>query len=110
MTYVRFRHNDHTEKILLENEHRRSIFFANFNPITGEGSVGKRVKLSIPDFPIQIQYLPEEMMDEPFVKALQKAGSVERLIKDVLDTTIPSSRSPRSRLMLRRCIQGQSSP
>lgn len=88
MTYVRFRHNDHTEKILLENEHRRSIFFAHFNPITGEGSVGKRVKLSIPDFPIQIQYLPEEMMVEPFVKALQKAGSVERLIKDGLDVPV----------------------
>lgn len=70
--------------ILRENERRRSILFATFNPITGEGSVGKRVAFHIPDYPIPTQYLPIEMMDEPFVKAIAKAGSIDKLIRQTL--------------------------
>lgn len=72
------------ESILLENERRRAEIYAPFNPITGEGSVGERVAFTISDFPIETQWLPVEMMDEPFVRSLQEAGSVERLIGDVL--------------------------
>lgn len=68
--------------LLEENERRRSIVYALFNPVTGEGSVGERTELYIKDFPIQKQYVPTEMMDEPFVKRLVKAGGVENLIKD----------------------------
>lgn len=68
--------------LLEENERRRSIVYALFNPVTGEGSVGERTALYIKDFPLQKQYVPTEMMDEPFVKRLVKAGGVENLIKD----------------------------
>ena len=71
-------------KILQENERRRAIVFAPFNPITGEGSIGQRVAFTVSDYPIPTQYLPVEMMDEPFVKSLSKAGSVEALIRDAL--------------------------
>lgn len=71
-------------KILQENERRRAIVFAPFNPVTGEGSIGQRVAFTISDYPISTQYLPVEMMDEPFVKSLSKAGSVEAFIRDVL--------------------------
>lgn len=70
--------------MLKENDRRRGILFGTFNPITGEGSVGERVAYNIPDFPIPIQYLPVEMMDEPFVKELQEAGSVHALVKKVI--------------------------
>lgn len=76
------------EAIIQENERRRSEVFAPFNPITGEGSIGQRVSFTIPDYPISTQYLPIEMMDEPFVKSLQKAGSVESLIRDVLQLPV----------------------
>lgn len=68
--------------LLEENERRRSIVYALFNPVTGEGSVGERTALYIKDFPLQKQYVPTEMMDEPFVKRLVKAGGIENLIKD----------------------------
>lgn len=68
--------------LLEENERRRSIVYALFNPVTGEGGVGERTALYIKDFPLQKQYVPTEMMDEPFVKRLVKAGGVENLIKD----------------------------
>lgn len=71
-------------KILQENERRRAIVFAPFNPITGEGSIGQRVAFTISDYPIPTQYLPVEMMDEPFVKSLSNAGSVDVFIRDAL--------------------------
>lgn len=71
-------------KILQEYERRRAIVFAPFNPITGEGSIGQRVAFTVSDYPIPTQYLPVEMMDEPFVKSLSKAGSVDAFIRDAL--------------------------
>ena len=71
-------------KILQENERRRAIVFAPFNPITGEGSIGQRARFTVSDYPIPTQYLPVEMMDEPFVKSLSKAGSVDAFIRDAL--------------------------
>lgn len=71
-------------KILQENERRRAIVFAPFNPITGEGSIGQRVAFTVSDYPIPTQYLPVEMMDEPFIKSLSKAGSVDAFIRDAL--------------------------
>lgn len=71
-------------KILQENERRRAIVFAPFNPITGEGSIGQRVAFTVSDYPIPTQYLPVEMVDEPFVKKLSKAGSVDAFIRDAL--------------------------
>ena len=76
--------NDIINDILKENKRRREDMFAPFNPITGEGSIGERTAFSIPDYPIPEQLLPVEMMDEPLVKALEKAGTVQELIKTEL--------------------------
>lgn len=70
--------------ILRENERRRGVVYAPFNPVTGEGSIGERVAFTVSDYPIPTQYVPVEMMDEPFVKKLSKAGSVDALIRDAL--------------------------
>ena len=76
--------NDIINDILKENKRRREDMFAPFNPITGEGSIGERTTFSTPDYPIPEQLLPVEMMDEPLVKALEKAGTVQELIKTEL--------------------------
>lgn len=75
---------DPIKAILKENDLRLKAINAPFNPVTGEGSIGQRRVYNIPDFPIPTQYLPVEMMDEPFVKKLKKAGTVERFIQDYL--------------------------
>lgn len=72
------------DNILQENERRNKVLFAPFNPITGENSIGERVALDIPDFPIPHQLIPAEMTRHPFVKAFKKYGSVERLITESL--------------------------
>lgn len=72
-------------KILAENDRRNEIMFAKFDPITGEGSIGERVQVSIDDFAIPVQWLPAEMMDIPFVKKLVDAGSIDNFLSTVLE-------------------------
>lgn len=80
-----------------ENERRRAKVNTPFNPITGEGSCGERVAFTVCDYPIRTQYLPTEMMEEPFVKMLAKAGSVERLISEEL--RMPISEEAREKVV-----------
>lgn len=71
--------------IIKENGKRNAAIYAKFNPITGEGSVGKRKKVEISDFPLRFQWLPSEMLHVPLVKKLIKAGSVSRFLTDCLN-------------------------
>lgn len=69
--------SDAIAKILSENSNRNATNNAKFNPITGEGSIGNRVEVRIPDYPIPVQYLPEQMLKIPLVKQIIKAGSIK---------------------------------
>jgi len=73
------------QNILKENVRRRDVLFGTFNPVSGEGSIGERVEYTIPDFPIVTQYLPVEMLGEPFVVRLREAGSVRAFIKQHIE-------------------------
>lgn len=55
------------QSVLAENERRMADLSDNFNPLTGYRSVGERRKVIIPDFPIRVQYLPVEMLRDPFI-------------------------------------------
>lgn len=70
--------------LLAENDRRNEIMFAKFDPVTGEGAIGKRVRVSIADFAIPVQWLPVEMMDIPLVKKLVKAGSIDKFLSSVM--------------------------
>lgn len=69
------------DNILQENQRRLVENNRPFNPLTGEGSVGERFELSLPDFPLPVQYLPVAMQKVPLVKKLAKAGSIEAFFK-----------------------------
>lgn len=58
--------------------------YAKFDPVTGEGSIGERVRVSIADFAIPVQWLPVEMLDIPLVKKLVKAGSIDKFLSSVM--------------------------
>lgn len=77
------------DKILLENSRRLAANNAPFNPVTGEGSTGRRFKFSLPDFPVPVQHLPEVMRDNRFIKRLKSAGTIDAFIDKVfgLDPT-----------------------
>lgn len=66
--------------IIAENSRRNSAMFARFNPITGEGSVGERVEVAVPDFPIPKMWLPRSMMANPFLVSLVKHGGINGLL------------------------------
>ncbi len=72
------------QQILHENQQRQKVNNATFDPVSGEGSIGERVKFSLPDFPIPTQWLPAEMMDEPLVKRLLSAGTVKKFVKSFM--------------------------
>lgn len=70
--------------IIAENEKRRNEMFSRFNPITGEGSVGERVVVSIPDFPIKKLWLPKTMVGNPLVKGLIKHKGIDGFLRNVM--------------------------
>ena len=52
--------------IIKENERRNAVIYAKFDPISGEGSVGKRKKVVIDDFPVSVQWLEKPRDFDPF--------------------------------------------
>ena len=70
--------------IIAENDKRRNEMFSRFNPITGEGSVGERVVVSIPDFPIKKLWLPKTMVGNPLVKGLIKHKGIDGFLRNVM--------------------------
>lgn len=71
--------------VLKENERRKTIINAPFNPVTGLGSLGERVVFEIPDFPIKKQWIPVQMLAVPMVKRLRELGSLDEFIRQELD-------------------------
>lgn len=69
-------------EIISENELRRREMFSRFNPITGEGSVGERVLVSLDDFPIRQQWLPVDMLGNALIKALIKHNGIDNLLRN----------------------------
>ena len=71
-------------EILKENERRNAEMLAAFDPITGDGSVGARVRVEVADFPLRVQWLPREMLEVELVRILVRCGSVAAFLEDVL--------------------------
>lgn len=76
--------------ILKENEHRQAVIHAVFNPVTGQGSVGRRVRASISDFPIKEQWLPKAMMRVPLVRQIVRCGSIVKFLKEEMNIDNPT--------------------
>ena len=70
------------QNIIEENNRRNAEVYARFDPISGFGSVGERVKVVIEDFPIRTQYLPVEMMKVPLVRQLAECGSIQKFLQE----------------------------
>lgn len=73
------------EKLLQEDNKRMKRMYTGFNPLTGEGAVGERVKMEMSDFTIPIQYIPCEMLENEFIKSLIESKTVRNFIENVLE-------------------------
>ena len=70
--------------IIQENARRLALLSSAFDPLTGEGSVGERRRVSIADHPRwPVQWLPLPMMDEPLVRDVVAAGSIKTFLEGV---------------------------
>ena len=88
--------------LLAENDRRNEVMFAKFDPVTGEGSIGERVRVCISDFAVPVQWLPIEMMDIPFVKKLVEAGSIDNFLSSVFHVEPnPTDHTKVSRTLIR---------
>lgn len=81
-------------EVLEENERRKAVINAPFNPVTGLGSLGKRVLFEVPDFPIRRQWIPARMLAVPMVKRLRELGSLDEFIRRELGAEpVPDTRT-----------------
>ena len=71
--------------ILKENDNRNADVYQKFDPISGAGSIGKRVEVHIDGFPLETQYIPVEMLSIPLVKLLIKCGSIIKFLTEELE-------------------------
>ncbi len=76
--------NQAVSAILKENSRRLEVVNAPFNPVSGFGSVGERVKVVIDGFPIRKQWLPVKMMSVPLVRKLAEYGDLDRFIAETI--------------------------
>lgn len=72
-------------RLVLENIRRNREIFEGFNPVTGRGAPGPRVKVVLPDAPIRVQHMPERVAKKNFiVKKIIKHGSIRKYIEEEL--------------------------
>lgn len=70
------------EAIIQEDDRRLAAIAETFNPVSGEGSIGERVKVTIKDMPaMPDMWLPAEMMDNELVKRLVAARTIKNYIR-----------------------------
>lgn len=66
------------EQLIEENNRRNAIKYAAFNPLTGEGAELERAELRIADYAISVQYIPVDMLKNPFIRKIKQCGSIEK--------------------------------
>jgi hypothetical protein len=69
------------QSLVEENKRRKSAMLDGYDPLTGEGCWGERIKLVMPDFPYPVMYVPKEVYDNPLVQCIRDCGSVERFVR-----------------------------
>jgi len=69
------------QDVLAENQRRKDIINAPFDPLTGLNSTGERRKVHIPDYPTPDMWLPVEMFGEELLSKILKAKSIRNYMR-----------------------------
>jgi hypothetical protein len=72
------------EKLLTESNLRSGKLHGKYNPITGENSLGRRIRVEIKDMYPYRMFLPETMFKNKLIKQLIKYKSIEAFCTKVL--------------------------
>jgi uncharacterized protein YifN (PemK superfamily) len=93
-------------RLIREDSKRVNALLKRYDPLTGKGAPGKRFKCVISDFLNgEEEFLPVQMLDSKFIRALIKCGSIEGYIKRYMpDCDLANSREAVTRRLCRiRC-------
>ncbi|MDR0744309.1 MAG: hypothetical protein LBF05_08145 [Tannerella sp.] len=71
----------HSGKIVSENTSRHQSLNKPYNPVTGEGCCGERVRIEIEDALVPVLYLPQAMQEMKICRDLQQYGSLKKLFR-----------------------------
>lgn len=96
---MKFKHMG-IEDILRENLRRNETAESVFDPVSGLGSTGRRFKFKVTG--LDAMWLPESMRDEPEVRDLEEAGSLDKLLLARLGRTPTQRDRERAALQFRR--------
>ena len=69
------------ETIIRENRRRKGERERPFNPVSGEGSLGERVLVDVPGFPLGRQWIPKAMADISWVRELSRSKDFDTWMK-----------------------------
>ena len=69
-------------KMLAENKERRDKIFGKHDQFTGKGMELHTHKYQIKDYPIQTQWLTDEVWNNALYQAVKKSGSISKFIDD----------------------------
>lgn len=83
---------DEVRAVLDENRRRHAAINAEFDPLSGAGSVGERWRLDVEGLSDGPLYLPVAMRNEEMAAALERFGSVDRYIRDERRMTVTPGR------------------
>lgn len=78
---------EEVSRMLAENKERRDNIFGKHDQFTGKGMELHTNKYHIKDYPIQTQWLTDEVYNNELYKAVRKSGSVSKFIDDFAEKT-----------------------
>ena len=74
-----------TDELILKDDERLRDIHRPVNPVTGEGEPMDRIRLEIPDYPIEVQYVLPDMYSDRIVQKILEAGSISAFINAFSD-------------------------
>lgn len=80
--YMRDALTDEVNGILSENERRKERIFGTHDQFSGRGMEGHDHKVTIPDYPLRVQWLTAEVKENPLYQAVMKSGSIARYVEE----------------------------
>ena len=70
------------QSLITENQRRRDIILGPYDPLTGIGCWGERIRVEIPDFFIPVSYIPKECLESNLYHLVLRHGSIKEFIHE----------------------------
>jgi hypothetical protein len=69
------------ESLVAENKRRKADMYDGYDPLTGEGCYGERVRIAIAGYPVESMLVPKAVADNALVRCITDCGGIERFVR-----------------------------